>query len=104
MEKHTPGGGERARKGEFSCGPPPSPSPALGAHGRGIVFCGRLPPSTSRVSAFNFISEQWNSSTAQWAYRAGPFATQGSQTLISLDQLGYTPDESAVLLRVKVAR
>ncbi len=61
---------------------------------RGFVI-----PSTS---AFNFVFQQWNPATGQWTNRAGLFTTTGSPTLVTLQHLGYSPAESAVLLRVKV--
>ncbi len=54
------------------------------------------------ISAFNFVVEQWDPAAGQWRDRAGPFTTTGAPTLVTLDQLGYSPAETVVLLRVKV--
>jgi GH43 family beta-xylosidase len=54
------------------------------------------------ISAFDFVWEQWNSQTGSWSHRAGPFSTHGRQTEVPLAQLNFSPEETAVILRLRV--
>ena len=53
------------------------------------------------TSAFTFVFEQWNPANGQWTVKAGPFVTEGVSKTLSLTQLGLTPADAAVILRVK---
>jgi hypothetical protein len=64
------------------------------------AICAFLVPS---VSNFRFFFEQFNVATGEWSHRAGPFETGGCNASVPLNDLGFSSEEPAVLLRVRVA-